>query len=82
MNLGAHAPFCFNIRNRNICKFERKIEIFFHVHIVLILTCVSFHEKVRLYVAYTKITKCLNNTIMIGFVMFTFNKNSYFHIYV
>jgi hypothetical protein len=35
-----------------------------------------------LYVAYTKITKCLNNTIMIGFVMFTFNKNSYFHIYV
>jgi hypothetical protein len=34
-------------------------------------TCVSFHKKIRSYVAYTKMTKCSNDTIMIGCALFT-----------
>lgn len=38
---------------------------------MLILTCISFHGKVQLYVAYRKMKKYPNDTILIGFVLFT-----------
>jgi hypothetical protein len=60
----AHAPGFIN--------FEKiAIWIFFHVYIMLIFRCVSFHGTIRLYVVYTKMTKYLNDTIMIGCALFT-----------
>jgi hypothetical protein len=38
---------------------------------MLILICVSSHRKKHLHVAYTKVTEYLNDTIIIGFVLFT-----------
>jgi hypothetical protein len=38
---------------------------------MLILTCANLHEKVRLYVAYTKMTKYSYDTIMVNEVLFT-----------
>jgi hypothetical protein len=71
MNMGACAPVFSNI-GKMIFENFKKIELFFfHVHIMLILACVSFHGKNLLYVAYTKMTKYPNNTIMIGCAMFT-----------
>jgi hypothetical protein len=32
--------------------------------------CKKKFKKIRLYATYTKIIKCLNDTIMIGFVLF------------
>jgi hypothetical protein len=56
------SPFFFKLLFENL----KQLKYFFHVHIMLILTCVSFYGKIRLYVAFTKMTKCPNNTIMIS----------------
>jgi hypothetical protein len=42
------------------CNFKvpKKIEFFLHVSIFLILTRVNFEEKIRFYMAYTKMKKC------------------------
>jgi hypothetical protein len=66
-NLGARAPN-FQILKKMVLKsFKTNCNSSLHVHIMLIHTGVSFHEKMRLYV---KMTKCLNETIMFGFVLF------------
>jgi hypothetical protein len=52
-------------------SFKKYWNNFLHLHIMLILTHVSFYGNIQLYVAYTKITKYPNDTIMFGFILFT-----------
>jgi hypothetical protein len=57
---------------------------------MLMLTCVSFYGKIRLYVAYMKMIKCSNDSIMIdfalfveiGFLIFTFMYRSHMIVFL
>jgi hypothetical protein len=53
MDLGARAPV-LSILEKMLFENLKKVKYFFHVHIMLIFTCVCFHEKMRLYLVYTK----------------------------
>jgi hypothetical protein len=81
MHPGVGVPIFSNIE-KMLFENLKKIDFFFHVRILLILTCVNFHKKIHLYADYTKMAKCPNSTIIVGCVLFTVIGKSHFHIYV